>query len=179
MSKLIGCGCLICRKGKADLVSELKDTHSPKRIISKLESEYNLKITNQTLSRHLKNFDESALTPTVEDTLEPISGLLAISLNEVNFDRFNFNPEDGASIVNYLQRVHLNFYLTQMEVVNSELNQYKEGLTDLQPIQSINALQKFHAMLLDLTGIKNIVDVNIAIETLTKQGYEIRKKDVI
>lgn len=168
MSKLIGCGCLICRKGFADYISSLKTTHTPKQITLKLESEYGLKITGQTLSRHLKNFEESALTPRVEDTLEPIPGLLAISLNEVNFDRFNFNPEDGASIVSYLQKVHLNFYLTQMEVVNSELNQYQQGLTDIQAIQSINALQKFHTMLLDLTGIKNIVDVNIAIETLTK-----------
>ncbi|MBN3884563.1 MAG: hypothetical protein HWQ44_16770 [Nostoc sp. JL34] len=119
-----------------------------------------------------------SLPTRLEETLEPIPGLLAISLNEIQFDRYNFNPNEGAAIINYLQKSHLGIYLSQLEIVYSEVESFRTGVTDSQPIASINALQKLHSMLMQLTGIPSVVDLNVAMETLTKLGYEVKKKDV-
>ncbi|MCC5611074.1 hypothetical protein LC612_31065 [Nostoc sp. CHAB 5834] len=161
------------------MISQIVPDHTPHQIIKELRENYDVKASLPTLERHLRYFEENPLPTRIEETLTPIPSSLAIHLNDVNFDSYNFNPEDGGSIIAYLQRMQLNEYLLISTIVKKGLHEYLSGESETLPSQAMSMKQKSHDMFMDLSGARNIIDLNVAIEKVTKSGYEVNKKDAV
>jgi len=178
----MNCQCKICRNNLSQSVNSwYVDGFSLTQIVEKLQQENKITITEKTVQRHLENFNleirpenYNSTISLIENQVKPNESL-EYDLNNITFNKYNFDDSDPISAITYLQKAHLHLYLRQLEIVCKEQEMYYKGETLEVSHGSIIRLKMLFELLDNITGISLYANQQAAIQKIESMGLKVER----
>jgi hypothetical protein len=176
------CKCKICRNNLTESVNKwYVDGFSLTQIVEKLQQENKLTITEKTVQRHLETFNLGIRPENTNNAINLVENQikskesLEYDLNNITFDKYNFDDHDPISAITYLQKAHLHLYLRQLEIVCNEQERYYKGEAIEVSHGSIIRLKMLFDLLDNITGISLYANQQAAIQKIESMGLKVER----
>ncbi len=178
----MNCKCKICRNNLTQSVNSwYVNGFSLSEIVQKLQNENRIKITEKTVQRHLENFNLEIREENDNNTITRIeqqsksNDSLEYDLNNITFNKYEFDENNPISAITYLQKAHLHLYLRQLEIVCKEQEMYYEGENLELPHGSLLRLKMLFELLDNITGISLYANQQAAIQKVESMGLKVER----
>lgn len=173
----VPCGCVICKAELGESVNQLNiDGYSPNEIIEFLRNE-NLIISKKVLQRHLSAYDMMLNSENVEIVNDSDCVPIDINMGNFDFSKYRFNENEANEIIEYLQKLHLKIHLNQCEILLKNQDDVLTGRCKDVSSDSLRNIAVSWKMLTDVSGIRYLIDINAAIDRISREGYKIISDD--
>jgi hypothetical protein len=176
------CQCKICRNNLTQSVNNwYVNGLSLNEIVKKLQNENQLTVTNKTVQRHLEKYNLEIKQEKLNDVITIIeqqskpTESLEYDINNINFNKYNFDETNPISAIGYLQKAHLHLYLRQLEIVCKEQEMYYKGETLELPHGSLLRLKMLFELLDNITGISLYANQQAAIQKVESMGLKVER----